>query len=67
MAERRKPPRPLPTIVQKFLQWRAKNGLSRSEIAGVCFSPDGRAMFVNLQTDGITLAITGPFEDAART
>lgn len=42
----------------------ARNALSRSELAGVCFSPDGRAMFVSLQTDGLTLAITGPFEQA---
>jgi secreted PhoX family phosphatase len=39
----------------------ARNALSGSELAGVCFSPDGRAMFVNLQLDGLTLAITGPF------
>ncbi|WP_236605010.1 alkaline phosphatase PhoX [Sandaracinus amylolyticus] len=42
----------------------ARNTLSRSELAGVCFSPDGRAMFVSLQTDGLTLAITGPFAHA---
>jgi MYXO-CTERM domain-containing protein len=39
----------------------ARNALSDSEFAGVCFSPDGRAMFVNIQSDGLTLAITGPF------
>ncbi|MDQ3035178.1 MAG: PhoX family protein [Myxococcota bacterium] len=39
----------------------ARNALSRSEIAGACFSPDGRALFLSLQTDGVTLAITGPF------
>lgn len=32
-----------------------------SEFAGVCFSPDGQTMFVNIQTPGITLAITGPW------
>jgi DNA-binding transcriptional regulator YiaG len=31
MAERRKPPRPLPTIVQELLRWREKNGLSRAD------------------------------------
>lgn len=41
----------------------ARNVLSGSELAGACFSPDGRAMFVSLQTDGVTLAITGPFTD----
>lgn len=39
----------------------ARNAVSRSEIAGLCFSPDGRAMFLNFQLDGLTLAITGPF------
>ena len=42
----------------------ARNAHSRSELAGVCFSPDGGAMFVNLQSDGLTLAITGPFRHA---
>lgn len=32
-----------------------------SEFAGVCFSPDGRTMFVNIQTPGITMAIWGPW------
>lgn len=32
-----------------------------SDLCGVCFSPDGKAMFVNLRRDGLTLAITGPF------
>jgi len=40
----------------------ARNALSDSEFAGVCFSPDGRFLFVNLQEDGLTVAITGPFE-----
>jgi hypothetical protein len=40
----------------------ARNIHSASELAGACFSPDGRVMFVNLQTDGLTLAIDGPFE-----
>lgn len=34
-----------------------------SELTGVCFSPDGRAMFVNIQVAGLTLVITGPFVD----
>lgn len=37
----------------------------RSEFAGVCFSPDGRWMFANVQGDGITYAITGPWEQGA--
>lgn len=32
-----------------------------SEWAGSVFSPDGRVLFVNLYTPGITLAITGPW------
>jgi secreted PhoX family phosphatase len=39
----------------------AHNTLSVSEFAGVCFSPDGRMLFVNMQDDGLTLAIEGPF------
>ena len=42
----------------------ARNALSRSEIAGVCFAPDGGTMFLNLQTDGMTLAVRGPFTAA---
>lgn len=39
----------------------ARNAASGSEFAGVCFSPDGRALFVNMQEDGLTLVVTGPF------
>ncbi|MDF1813834.1 MAG: hypothetical protein P1V20_16650, partial [Verrucomicrobiales bacterium] len=28
---------------------------------GACFSPDGSHLFVNIQSPGITLAISGPF------
>lgn len=35
----------------------AKNALNTSEFAGVCFSPDGQTMFVNMQSPGITFAI----------
>ena len=37
----------------------------RSEWAGATFSPDGKTLFVNIQTPGITLAITGPWEAVA--
>ena len=37
----------------------ATNRLNRSELAGVCFSPDGGTLFVNIQNPGLTLAITG--------
>ncbi|QES50731.1 Tat pathway signal sequence domain protein [Streptomyces venezuelae] len=32
-----------------------------SEFTGVCFSPDGRTLFANIQDPGIMLAITGPW------
>lgn len=37
----------------------ADNPHSDSELAGVCFSPDGKILFVNVQYPGMTLAITG--------
>jgi secreted PhoX family phosphatase len=51
----------------------AQNVLSDSELAGVCFSPDGRTLFVNLfgasegtpaehRDKGMTCAITGPWK-----
>lgn len=39
----------------------ANNAYSDSEVAGVCFSPDGEIMFVNIQYPGMTLAVTGPW------
>ena len=39
----------------------ADNAHSNSELAGVCFSPDGKILFVNIQYPGTTLAITGPW------
>ncbi len=32
-----------------------------SELAGVCFSPDGATLFVNIYRPGRTLAVTGPW------
>ena len=32
-----------------------------NEFAGACFDPTGRYLFVNIQTPGITFAITGPW------
>jgi hypothetical protein len=43
----------------------ARNIASSGEIAGVCFSPDGAVLFCNLQQDGLTLAISGPFKQLA--
>jgi len=39
----------------------AANTLNDSEFAGACFSPDGKTLFVNLQSPGITCAIWGPW------
>ncbi|NNC90824.1 MAG: DUF839 domain-containing protein [Akkermansiaceae bacterium] len=39
----------------------ARNALNKSELAGATFSPDGKTLFVNIQSPGITLAITGPW------
>ena len=45
----------------------ADNVYNNSELAGVCFSPDGSVMFVNIQVRGYTLAITGPWQILDRT
>ena len=34
------------------------------EFAGGCFSPDGKWFFVNIMNEGLTLAITGPWDKA---
>ena len=39
----------------------ARNLNGAGEFAGACFSPDGSTFFVNMQLDGWTLAITGPW------
>ena len=38
-----------------------RNAVSDSELAGATFSPDGSTLFLNIQDDGLTLAITGPW------
>lgn len=40
----------------------ARNMLNTSELAGAVFSPDGSTLFVNIQSPGITFAITGPWK-----
>ena len=40
----------------------ARNVGYSSEMTGVCFSPDGSTMFVNIQHAGLTFAITGPWK-----
>lgn len=39
----------------------AKNRASKGEFAGLCMTPDSRTLFLNMQADGLTLAISGPF------
>jgi secreted PhoX family phosphatase len=39
-----------------------RNAVGTSELAGAVFSPDGATLFVNIQNEGLTLAVTGPWE-----
>ena len=39
----------------------AENIGYKSEFAGITFSPSGKTLFVNIQHEGMTLAITGPW------
>jgi secreted PhoX family phosphatase len=41
-----------------------RNAMNTSELAGATFSPDGSTLFVNIQTSGMTHAITGPWNKA---
>lgn len=42
----------------------AINATNASEITGGVFSPDGTTFFMNIQSPGITFAITGPWQQA---
>ena len=37
----------------------------QTELAGACFSPDGRTLFVNVFAPAHTLAISGPWQHAS--
>ena len=39
----------------------AASNYRSQEWAGACYSPDGRWLFANIQTPGVTFAITGPW------
>lgn len=41
-----------------------RNAQSNSELAGATFSPDGSTLFMNIQHSGLTMAITGPWQQA---
>lgn len=51
----------------EFYKLGNNKGFPTSEFAGVCFSPSGKTMFVNMQVPGITIAVTGPWRKAGRT
>ncbi|TKK87152.1 DUF839 domain-containing protein [Herbidospora galbida] len=58
---------PTYAIARNQLQIGTSNGNpTYSEFTGPTFSPDGKVLFVNIQTPGITLAITGPWQDYLR-
>jgi secreted PhoX family phosphatase len=44
----------------------ARNAKGSSEFAGICASPRGDVLFVNMQMDGLTLAISGPMAELGR-
>jgi secreted PhoX family phosphatase len=39
-----------------------RNAISGSELTGATFSPDGTTLFTNIQGNGLTLAIIGPWD-----
>jgi len=44
-----------------------RNAVSDSELARAVFSPDGSALFLNIQHEGLTLAITDSWHRSKRT
>lgn len=43
----------------------ALNSANTSELAGATFSSDGKILFFNVQSPGVTYAVTGPWENGA--
>jgi len=41
----------------------ARNAFSKTEFAGVTFSPDGEVLFVNMQHAGMSFAVNGPWRN----
>jgi hypothetical protein len=48
-------------LAQDYNKAVLKGDYRQSEWAGACYSPDGQWLFVNIQTPGITFAISGPW------
>jgi secreted PhoX family phosphatase len=44
----------------------ARNAKSNGEFAGICVAPRGDTIFVNMQAEGLTLAISGPLAELSR-
>ncbi len=44
----------------------ARNAATGKEFAGVCCAPDGQTVFVNMQKEGLTVAIRGPFAQLSK-
>jgi len=42
-----------------------RNAHSGGELAGLCFAPDGGALFVNFYREAMTIAVRGPFQRLA--
>ncbi|GAA4896988.1 PhoX family protein [Streptomonospora salina] len=49
----------------EIFDFAALNSTNTSELAGATFSPDGRTLFFNVQSPGITYAVTGPWSHGA--
>ncbi|WP_026152306.1 alkaline phosphatase PhoX [Actinopolyspora halophila] len=49
----------------EIFDFAALNSSNTSELAGATFSPDGGVLFFNVQTPGVTYAVTGPWHNGA--
>lgn len=64
ICEDKKDPRIIGITPQGKTYVIAKNiGYRSSEFAGPVFSPSGNTLFINIQSPGLTLAITGPWKN----
>lgn len=64
ICEDKKDPRIIGITPQGKTYVIAKNiGFRSSEFAGPVFSPSGNTLFINVQSPGLTLAITGPWKN----